>query len=287
MATSPAPVTEPKTDNDDAKDFVEHLRAVHFALLATCLALLVIVLGSSPDRFKNAFQQLGTVSETAAAVNSEWMPSKAREVDPYFDYEKWIPSKATDFVNGSNKCQQFRTNYPNQVLSSLPWTVVPLDADGNEVNVAAWLDPMTLQLHRLNTVSDFKELWNARFMIVCPVKAADHASFRVSFEGANKEDKDKQVRLFLKKKLFLDSAFPQFGGKKGYCLFDGLSDGTLGVSEVSEADKTEFHISDIVREHFPNEHLPYQQFADSFYDLDQATTGVQDASFQLAEVSWN
>ncbi len=47
---------------DEVKTFIEHLRTVHFALLATCLALLAASLPSPPGDLKLAKRDLGRIS---------------------------------------------------------------------------------------------------------------------------------------------------------------------------------------------------------------------------------
>jgi hypothetical protein len=105
-----------------------------------------------------------------------------------------------------------------------------------------------------------------------------------SCSGSNRLDVEEIHKLNLPcgKMFFSDSTFPEFGGKQGYSLFSVLTDYGFGLTEVIETDKKEFHISDIVCERLPDKHLPHQQFADSFYELDQATNGVQEAGFRLA-----
>ena len=48
---------------DESKDFVEHLRTVHFALVATCVALLVIVT-SANKKIEDAFSQLKKIADS-------------------------------------------------------------------------------------------------------------------------------------------------------------------------------------------------------------------------------
>ncbi len=53
--TSPLELESP--GNSDTKDFAEHLRAVHFALGAVCLGLLVIVSQPTRPELSRAYDQ--------------------------------------------------------------------------------------------------------------------------------------------------------------------------------------------------------------------------------------
>jgi hypothetical protein len=62
------------------KDFADHLRTVHFALLATCLGLTVVMLAPSPLAIRNARQQLDEITEAARVWHSDLVQRAAETV---------------------------------------------------------------------------------------------------------------------------------------------------------------------------------------------------------------
>ena len=80
MATSSSATPIPETAKD-SKDFVEHLRTVHFTLLISCIALMVIVMSPSPMAVRDANGQLREIVEvtTAPVWNNLWLQNAAIE----------------------------------------------------------------------------------------------------------------------------------------------------------------------------------------------------------------
>jgi hypothetical protein len=66
---SPAPI--------DSKDFVEHIRTVHFTLLVTCIALAFSVLYNRPDRLQRALADLRTIQPMALEMSDKEVRGKA------------------------------------------------------------------------------------------------------------------------------------------------------------------------------------------------------------------
>lgn len=266
-STSELEPNTPKPDKDESEDFVEHLRTVHFALITTCLALFVIVLGSSSDKLKNVFQQLDTVSETAAA---------ATHID-------WISDEATDFVKHSQRCLEFYSERgrPRGFLGEQnpPFRILPLDEDGKILIKNERLVWERSVSTGINTLSDFRHYWDAQFKIVCPVELSDreapirHVLGQSSFSLPNGFEE-------------IDPTDPQneaVASEFVYAYSD-KSKGTpvLVIRDVTRTDSKTILVRDAIRRHFPEKHLPYRRFKDAFYDLDQATAGVQeDANFPL------
>ncbi|HEY6252508.1 MAG TPA: hypothetical protein VI685_21340 [Candidatus Angelobacter sp.] len=60
------------TKTDNSKDLMEHLRSVHFALVATCLALLVITMSPSHETIRREYEQLKEISEVAREWDWQW-----------------------------------------------------------------------------------------------------------------------------------------------------------------------------------------------------------------------
>jgi hypothetical protein len=138
----------PEPIKDESKDFVEHLRTVHFALLAVCLGLVVIVTGSS-ETTKAAKLELDEVSDVSAAFSDDWLKAEARE-----------------FLASASDCQAFAHQFlpqdtvtqstPTDLLNTTLGVVfVPYDAKGNLMDDASWLSmiPRTLKSPQPSPVS--------------------------------------------------------------------------------------------------------------------------------------
>jgi len=73
-------MTETKpTLNESPKDHAEHLRLVHFALMATCFALLVLTFSGTPDEVARAQEQINRVLTLARDWPSSDLKDQANE----------------------------------------------------------------------------------------------------------------------------------------------------------------------------------------------------------------
>jgi hypothetical protein len=88
-----------------SKDYVEHLRTIHFSLIALSLAALVLALSPNPDEIKKARQQINAIGEVARTWKSEWLEEAAEQAID--NYKKELdPTDSTirdirDFAGGS------------------------------------------------------------------------------------------------------------------------------------------------------------------------------------------
>src|SRR4029077_12177440 len=63
----------------NSKDFVEHLRTIHFTLLLVCLALIVIGLSSGSYVIRKANDQLTQIMEAKDVWDNSWLSQSADE----------------------------------------------------------------------------------------------------------------------------------------------------------------------------------------------------------------
>ena len=291
VATSPPPAIENVKEN--SKDFIEHLRTVHFALIATCLALIVIGISPSSKRLENASKQLAIASDLSKAPIKEWVRDEASR---YANHNETCLTFAKD-------SRAFQVRMAHGIDVAPPWIAVPTPIDSPEPEVNLWftqrayrdfVEALYDQIFRgigagksdydevkVNNLTDFRTVWDTTFTISCPVATATRTDDRwTESDWLDKIDDDKaihgdtslSVRAVDSRKNPLDQFSYAHKDKSGKHLL---------VNSVLVSSKT-VSMNAIFRQHFPEKHLPYESFREAFYDLDQATMGIQnDASLSL------
>lgn len=244
--------TKPPSEKDESKDFVEHLRMVHFALLATCVALIVIVLGSSNDRAKNAIEQLDIVSNTASA----------------FKANGWVGRQGLEFSERQQCGKSAKTDLPPFPQSVL-WTITT--PDFHQINKPLLLDPAS----NLKTLADFKDIWDVEFVFVCPAEWAAEPYAEMPAENTFQVAKfvhNSELPLQLSKMAHQDFTY----------LFRPADKTKFSMFDVTKIKAERWSMKDLIRRRLPKKVLPYGNFKEAFYDLDQATSGIQnEANFVL------
>ena len=166
MATSDE--TSGQANKPDSKDFVEHLRTVHFGLMAVCLALVVVLNSPTSSSILQAEHEL----ESIVKATNTWDTDLLR----------------TSFLSGEH---EFRMQnclhhiFPRLVSVSLPsgtltlsvrtfndWKLVP----GGEQNPTLFVsDAEGFQYFNKPTkLEEFKTIWDkSDFTVLCPVELAD------------------------------------------------------------------------------------------------------------------
>ena len=67
-----------------SKDYVEHLRTIHFSLIAVSLAALVLASSSNPSEITKAREQINAIGDVARAWNPDWVGQAAEHaIDEY------------------------------------------------------------------------------------------------------------------------------------------------------------------------------------------------------------
>jgi hypothetical protein len=77
-----------------SKDFVEHLRTVHFALLVTCVALIVIKTSGTESIYQKARNQIDLVKKLLPTLNADTFGDEAEKV-----YSAVNKRKASNYIN--------------------------------------------------------------------------------------------------------------------------------------------------------------------------------------------
>jgi len=140
----------------DAKDFIEHLRTVHFTLVAVCTALLVIILSPTPQRYKAAYDELSDITDAVGKWQYDWLDKKAVEL---LRQNKCRESVEPLFVKLDDRILKLP-------LSAPLWTVYSRNFD-NLVIFGNLMNDPTLSLSKPKTLLEFKQVWDSDFSLVC------------------------------------------------------------------------------------------------------------------------
>ncbi len=60
-----------------SKDYVEHLRTIHFSLIALCLGAIVIAFSAGPSEIQQARKEIAAIQELTKEWKSDWIQSQA------------------------------------------------------------------------------------------------------------------------------------------------------------------------------------------------------------------
>jgi hypothetical protein len=71
--------TQEQASKPDSKDFVEHLRTVHFTLMAVCAALLTLVISATAPKYQRATEQLNDITDAANNWRQDFVKAAALE----------------------------------------------------------------------------------------------------------------------------------------------------------------------------------------------------------------
>jgi hypothetical protein len=63
-----------------SKDYVEHLRTIHFSLIALSLAAVVLATSASPNEVSLARKKISAIGELIRIWNSDWVNKAAEQV---------------------------------------------------------------------------------------------------------------------------------------------------------------------------------------------------------------
>ncbi|HEY2498952.1 MAG TPA: hypothetical protein VGK24_17955 [Candidatus Angelobacter sp.] len=172
MAASGMPSWLEEKAEENSQDFVEHLRTVHFALLASCIALFVVLTSPTPADFGKAEAALGEINDIATTWNPHLMKAAfdRKENEIAAQCNKELPSvyaddgskiylfkfERTQFLRESRAKWYFLTNYFEGL-------------DGVSSPASSFQSPPNL--------AKFRELWDSSFTVLCPTGVGDQAQF--------------------------------------------------------------------------------------------------------------
>ena len=312
MATSDE--TSGQANKPDSKDFVEHLRTVHFGLMAVCLALVVVLNSPTSSSILQAEHEL----ESIVKATNTWDTDLLR----------------TSFLSGEH---EFRMQnclhhiFPRLVSVSLPsgtltlsvrtfndWKLVP----GGEQNPTLFVsDAEGFQYFNKPTkLEEFKTIWDkSDFTVLCPVELADsavyysqakpttpiEAKFKIIDSVATTNIKPTRDLVADSSILILQTptsfqrqyqlGFPKTSTEyaishSGSLFFAGEINGDILIIPVKFVTKDSFRFRPALVSKFRDSVLSDVALADvpfdsAFYQLERYTAGFQDLSFeQLSRV---
>jgi hypothetical protein len=137
-----------------SKDFVEHLRTIHFALLAISAGLIIIVFSSKQYNAAAALVQIDEVTDLKTQWSAEWMQTngKCDDVGPNKDLEASLPAEnpmrplvRVAIHGGEHK----------------PWTFLQLDCPTNYWYQAPVVGVVWSPTSFPRTLREFKNWWGA------------------------------------------------------------------------------------------------------------------------------
>jgi len=265
----------------DSKDFIEHLRTVHFALVATCLALLAITLSPSPEAIRKANEELKEISEVAH--NWDW---------------GWQNSAITEKLKGQHEYSLLSCN-------QLPFHQVSFARDGDpfvaEFQGNNWglgyprLEPE--DHHGPASLEEFRRYWDTDITVLCPYHTADQIDFFDRTLGGKGEE---QIPLSSAQVSSVIEPNPKARHAYGEFEIGPGNSGNMGeyYAEITDSDPDshtptlyEIHIPvdksvtvsvsmrDQIIKSYPQYQWVHSGFKDAFEDLDKGTTGFQDLDF--------
>jgi hypothetical protein len=151
-----------------SKDFVEHLRTVHFSLVAGCLALIVLASSRDPKEIGRAREEMEQIVQVVKLWDRGWLISAAKYRLDQAEKEgrDWLSWRqfATPGLQGKGNGVSFRYEGKTQSLRIDPpnWLIYGKIQDLSE---AVHDDPDTLvpeiTLAKPKTLAEFREMWDA------------------------------------------------------------------------------------------------------------------------------
>jgi len=288
--------TQGQSSKTDSKDFIEHLRTVHFTLVTVCLALVVILQFPSPVSIREAIRQLDTIKEAAHILNSTWTEEKLGQ----------------ELANNSRSSLCNRPVMKNFVMV----------AHGKRLRVdfdyGNWIlrtsEPMRLEekggepyrytsMNSPERLDEFKRIWDNSYSILCPIRIADEGVMFLYggtevIESIHSEpitspfDDNETATLADNSKIDEPTNFkitPNFESKELFYRVDyptnkdgsQFRDGSPILFNIPVLESAVFpnHYRDILIKEMAQYRWLHSDFKDAFYELNQATEGFQDLDF--------
>jgi hypothetical protein len=265
----------------DSKDFVEHLRTIHFTLMAVCLALLVVVLTPSPLSIQRASDQLNQIAETVALWNTrDWLQN---EID------KMIKAKHLENICVAGEVHRFDVivrNKPIKVASVHNLLLRPIppyweqrtDDKGNPRDVMVTNPPTNL--------ADFKQSWDTQHSLFCPTRLADTmwiltTEKKETFPIQPVSLPNAEWGLIQLEEMFHLTSYGIPDSIKGYSAayvaYTGIpGEGVLVIPVQGDDHPVDWRtaLNDL-----GSYRWRHTNFGDAFYELDRATSGFQTLDF--------
>jgi hypothetical protein len=267
------------SDQNNSKDFVEHLRTVHFSLMAVCLGLIVIVQFPSSSRLREAIRQLDTIIDAAPKFsdNIEAAINSAREENKKYCRTKVDPLLVE--IDGKAVALHLEGE------ASVGWRRV-----GTGIYAPEPADILELR--------QFKEMWDSSIVLSCLDSIGTVAHIEIKDKVSAIRTLDVPVMVYypdvdrrpvlLNEKMFtryrrsgidpwhpdiiLEAWHIEYPGEVNPYLF-----ATIVIPTTTRPFPVNFHQFLAIKLNQPG--WRDARFSDAFYELDQATADFQDTDF--------
>lgn len=297
--------TQEQAKKPDAKDFVQHLRTVHFTLLTVCLALIVIIKYPSPFAIREAIRQLNTIEDATHVWKDTWIDEGVpKELKSVPDFSSCIKPVTSDFsiesygkrinVHFANINWTMRTSAQMAINSSY-------NTDANYVTVRH------TTIDAPKGLDDFKRIWNNSYSIICPTKIAEEGmTLLFSADHAIAPIKKEKVFSGMQPTLAMlmdNGVAAKFTGlhkaqgaeSEGLYYNMGLANMAMNPNAplitmektpmmfeipVLESRVIPFDYRALLIKELPQYNWLHADFKDAFYELDQAIGSRQNLDFE-------
>jgi hypothetical protein len=272
-----------------SKDFVEHLRTVHFALIVTCVALIVIKTSGTESTYQKARNQIELVKKLAPEMNATAFADKAEKA-----YIAANSRNASTYVTSYHRgSETFRASMSVSdvfLVAEAPWrgSKPPETHPGYPVETMKWAN--TSIPYQMSSLQDFKTTWDAiskHYLlggcngITAPELVQNHDIDKLFVEDGP-PDKTKAADAYLTcspeneedyaVEEELGARRPQSTGDSDPLLV--LADtGHSVIVGLLDQEYVPFFPQDALRATFPD--LPQGKFSEAFADLNELTNGLQ------------
>jgi hypothetical protein len=264
----------------DAKDFIEHLRTVHFTLVVICLATIVVISSPSSKDVAKANEQLTQIIAATRMWDSDVFQQKLTE------------GKA---ITQCNHLGPLAIHYSSveTLMAGVKTSGWQEDVAGRSTLETPKGDNTRLFVPSPSNLTQFRQLWDFGRTYVCPlsidkeisyfeVTSSGSATFvrKLPIESINQSSKVpiNKATTTLTFELFKSEIFPQGErvGTSGFVYFASFGKGRLLVP-ATNVKKPEIILSKArLYEILPQYHWRPSAFNTTFRELDRATTGSQD-----------
>jgi hypothetical protein len=292
-----------KADRGDSKDFVEHLRTVHFTLVTVCLALIVILQFPSPVSIREAIHQLNTIVDATHVWKDTWIDEGVpRELSNVGGVSSCVNPVTSDFATVASG-MQVSLHFQN-----VNWTLRtsnPMPINSQYMTDAKYTTVRHTTIDAPKRLDEFKNIWNNSYSILCPIHISD--------EGVNVLFSAKETIVPIKREsvssavrpspamLMDNGAARKFSGlhkgqsveseglfySAGFLPIANPNTSVIGMSNnpmmldipVLDSKVFPFDYRGVLIKEVPQYNWLHSEFKEAFYELDQATTGFQDLDF--------
>lgn len=286
VSLRPEGQTKQTESSEESKDFVEHLRTVHFALVITCIALFVVLTTPSQANISKAEDDLRIINEIVTTWDRMLMATAVTHTTSDF-IGQCKTNFADAYVYDGKRVYALKFDQ-NRILkeSGATWRFLETYFDGLEDSpsiVGTHHPPLSLK--------EFRQLWDSSFSLLCPEYLSDHVrvsyanhakSYELLYVAPHVPPNTPSVQVNLgasmqtARKRSTGEEIPTFVG--GYNDIGG--DRFIDIEiPASNWISTNVRWRNEIIKAVPANHLRHADFDAAFPELAQVTKDVQDVTF--------